>query len=266
MRFVLGVEYDGSRYCGWQRQKDKRSIQAMLEAALSSVAGRAVSVVCAGRTDAGVHARGQIVHFDVDVLRDARAWVLGSNSQLPNDIRVTGARQIKSDFHARYCANARYYRYVINNRTIRSALFPTQETWIYHPLDQNLMQQAARYLIGEHDFSSFRSSHCQSKSTNRWLYILDITRDADHVVLELVANAFLHHMVRNIAGVLIDIGLRKAPPVWIRDVLDARDRNAAGVTASAHGLYLTGVDYPDHFGLSSDPIFKRLPKDTKRYD
>lgn len=266
MRIAVGIEYDGSAYHGWQRQNDNQSIQETLEKALSSVADRELKTICAGRTDAGVHALEQIAHFDVDIVREIRAWVLGTNANLPDDIRVVWAKQVANEFHARYSAIARFYRYVIRNRCVRSALCPTHETWVYHPLDIMMMQDACRYLIGVHDFSSFRSQQCQSKSPIRRLYSLAVKGHGDRLTITVVANAFLHHMIRNIAGVLIRIGLGKEPPEWMQWVLSARDRNCADVTASPHGLYLAGVYYPRRYDLPTHQIFSRLPDDAKRYD
>lgn len=266
MRFVIGIEYDGSNYHGWQKQTIKQTVQGLVENALSCIANDTVSAVCAGRTDAGVHALEQIVHFDVDVVRELRAWVMGTNTQLPDDIRVLWAQQAVSGFHARYSAMARYYRYVIRNRPVRSALLKTQETWCYRSLDAQQMQQAAEFLVGRHDFSSFRARHCQSKSPVRNLYLIQVRRLDDNVIIDIVANAFLQHMVRNIAGVLIKIGAGTEPPEWALEVLLARDRHAGDVTASPQGLYLAGVCYPEHFGLSRHQIFKCLADAEESFD
>lgn len=265
-RIVLGIEYDGSSFFGWQSQATLRTIQSELERALSQIADHRVSVVCAGRTDAGVHALAQIVHFETDAKREPQAWVLGGNSQLPGDIRILWARTALSDFHARYSAIARYYRYVIFNRPIRSALTDRQSTWCYQPLATEKMHQAAQALLGHHDFSSFRAQGCQSKSPFRHVHFIDVSRTEDHVIIDIAANAFLHHMVRNIAGVLIEIGCGKRPVNWTKQLLQVKKRALGGVTAPPNGLYLGGVFYPDRYGLVNHPIFNKLPDDAKRHD
>jgi tRNA pseudouridine38-40 synthase len=265
-RIVLGIEYDGSRYSGWQSQHHLRTIQEELEKALSIVADQPVSVVCAGRTDAGVHAYEQVIHFDTGVDRAMHSWLLGGNSHLPNDIRILWANPANSDFHARYSAIARYYRYIIMNRPVRSALTPTQSTWCFARLSEGCMHQAAQYLVGHHDFSSFRAQGCQSKSPFRQIHFVKVSRERDLVYIDIIANAFLHHMVRNIAGTLIAIGTGKRSIDWINELLEVKSRKRGGVTASANGLHLAGVYYPEQYGLSSHPIFKNLPKDAKRHD
>lgn len=265
-RIVLGIEYDGSAYAGWQWQAGKRTLQGELQAALSKIADEAVTVHCAGRTDAGVHALEQVVHFDCAALRDLRAWLMGGNSQLPEDIRITWARPAIGDFHARYSAIARFYRYVILNRAMKSALLRTQATWCYQPLDENKMHQAAQFLIGEHDFSSFRAQGCQSKSPNRFMHFIDVYRQDEKIIIDICANAFLHHMVRNIAGVLIEIGSGKRPIDWTAQLLNIRDRAQAAMTAAPHGLHLGGVYYPEHYGIPHHPIFAKLPADAQRFD
>jgi tRNA pseudouridine38-40 synthase len=265
MRIALGIEYDGSAFAGWQWQPEKRTIQSAVEAAVSRVADSEIRVVCAGRTDAGVHATEQVVHFDTDVYRKPYSWLMGTNTELPEDVRILWVREVADDFHARYSAIARFYRYVILNRPMKSALQRRQVTWHYAPLDAESMQRGALHLIGEHDFSSFRAQDCQSKSPNRFLHFIHVIRDGDRVVIDLCANAFLHHMVRNIAGVLIDIGAGKHPPEWAGEVLEARNRKAGGVTAPADGLYFAGICYPEQFGIARHPIFAHLPKDAARY-
>ncbi|MBK8816475.1 MAG: tRNA pseudouridine(38-40) synthase TruA [Methylococcaceae bacterium] len=265
-RFVLGVEYDGSAYSGWQWQPSRRSIQNELEKALSKVADHPVSVVCAGRTDAGVHALEQIVHFDSFATRSCDAWLLGGNSGLPDDIRILWVKPIAGDFHARSSALARLYRYVIHNRSVKSALQYNQATWSYRPLDAELMHTAAQSLVGNHDFSSFRAKGCQSLSPFRHMYFIDVSREKDKVTLSICANAFLHHMVRNIAGVLMDIGSGKQPAEWTLELLAAKKREVAGVTAPPYGLYLESVYYPAHFGLFKHPAFNILPDDIKRFN
>ncbi|SMF95594.1 tRNA pseudouridine38-40 synthase [Methylomagnum ishizawai] len=266
MRLALGIEYDGSAFAGWQWQPDKRTVQATLDAALGRVADREVKAVCAGRTDAGVHALEQVVHFDPEVQRKPYSWLMGTNTVLPEDVRVLWVREVAEDFHARYSAIARYYRYVILNRPMKSALHRRQMTWHFAPLDVEAMHTAAQYLIGDHDFSSFRAQGCQSKSPHRYMHFIHVRREeADRVVIELCANAFLHHMVRNIAGVLIEIGSGKRPPRWAAEVLAARDRAQGGVTAPADGLYLGGICYPEAFGIVRHPIFQHLPAHASRY-
>lgn len=265
MRIALGVEYDGSGFAGWLWQSSGRTIQSELEAALSKVAAEPVRVVCAGRTDAGVHATAQVAHFDTGVYRKPYAWLMGGNSELPPDVRVTWVREVSEEFHARTSAIARFYRYVILNRSMKSALQRHQVTWVHAPLDIGPMQEAAAFLIGEHDFSSFRAQGCQSKSPQRFMHFIHVWREEDRVVIDLCANAFLHHMVRNIAGVLIAIGSGRHPPVWAAEVLMARNRKLGGVTAAADGLYFAGICYPETFGLPRHPIFDHLPADARRF-
>lgn len=265
-RIVLGVEYDGTAYAGWQWQQGKPSVQGELEKALSKIADYAVTVVCAGRTDAGVHALEQVVHFDTEVERDLHGWLMGGNSQLPDDIRITWAKPAVLDFHARYSAIARFYRYVILNRPMKSALLRTQATWCYQPLDAERMHDAAQFLIGEHDFSSFRAQGCQSVSPNRLMHFIDVYREGEKVIIDICANAFLHHMVRNIAGVLIEVGSGKQPQDWPRQLLVVKDRTQAAMTAPPHGLHLGGVCYPECYGLAKQLIFAKLPADAKRFD
>jgi len=264
-RIAFGLEYDGSAFAGWQWQRDRRTIQACVEEAVSKVAAERVDVVCAGRTDAGVHALEQVVHFDTSARREMRSWLLGANTELPEDVRVIWVREVDGEFHARYSAIARFYRYVILNRPMKSALLRRQVTWHYHELDVERMQEAAKHLIGEHDFSSFRAQGCQSKSPRRIMHFIQVRREGERVVIELAANAFLHHMVRNIAGVLMEIGSGKQAPAWAEAVLAARDRKLAGVTAPPDGLYLGGVYYPERFGIPRHPVFDRLPANASRY-
>lgn len=265
MRIALGIEYDGTAFAGWQWQPGRRTVQTVLENALSRIAAEPVRVHAAGRTDAGVHAIAQVAHFDSRAERPQRAWLLGSNTELPEDIRILWTRPVPADFHARYSAIARYYRYVILNRPMKSALSRRQVTWCFQPLDECRMQRAASCLVGEHDFSSFRAQGCQSTSPFRNLHFVTVRRDGERVIIELAANAFLHHMVRNIVGVLMTIGAGKRDPEWAAEVLAARDRAAGGVTALPDGLYLGGVCYPDRFELPRDPIFSLLPRGAARY-
>lgn len=265
-RIVLGIEYDGSRFSGWQWQASRRSVQSALEQALSKVADQPVTVICAGRTDAGVHALEQVVHFDTGARRDLHAWVLGGNSYLPEEVRILWAKPAQGDFHARYSAIARYYRYIILNRPVKSALSPRQTTWCYPPLDADNMHRAAQYLLGNHDFSSFRAQGCQSKSPFRMVHFIDVVREGEQVIIDLSANAFLHHMVRNIAGVLMAIGAGKQPVSWTQELLEVKSRQLGGVTAPPDGLYLAGVYYPERYGLAKHPIFEKLPANAKRHE
>lgn len=251
MRIACAVEYDGSAFCGWQRQDHARSVQGDVEAALSKVADHDVRVVCAGRTDSGVHASWQIIHFDTRAERSERSWVLGTNANLPDDAGLLWAREVDAGFHARFSAQTRCYRYIILNRDVPSALLRRRVTWVHQALDESRMQEGARYLLGEHDFSSFRALACQANSPVRTLYRLDIKRSGAYLYLDVEANAFLHHMVRNIAGVLIAVGRGAHRSHWVKDILDKRDRTQGGVTAPATGLYLVGVRYPEKYGIGS---------------
>ncbi len=252
-RIAIGLEYQGSAYAGWQRQPGCRSIQEGLERALTQVADETVSVVCAGRTDAGVHARGQVAHFDTQARRALRAWVLGANAALPRDISLVWALPVPEHFHARYSAEARTYRYIILNRRARSGLLAQRVTWVHRRLDERAMAQAAAALVGEHDFSAFRAAECQSKSPIRRLESLRVSRRGDWLIIDATANAFLHHMVRNIAGLLMTVGRGDASPQWAAQVLAGRDRREAAPTASADGLYLWSVRYPRAFALPESP-------------
>jgi tRNA pseudouridine38-40 synthase len=253
MRVALGIEYDGTSYNGWQRQKNGIGVQQRLEEALGFVADETVEVICAGRTDTGVHASGQVVHFDTSADRSERGWLLGANTNLPPDINVGWVRFVGDDFHARFSATGRRYRYVILNRLQRSALQRHRAWWVHQPLDERVMHEAAQTLLGEHDFSAFRAAGCQAKSAIRELTLIDVTRCGDRVTVEVAANAFLMHMVRNITGTLVAIGQGEQPLSWARDVLDGRDRALGGVTAPPHGLTLVAVDYPEAFGIPAAP-------------
>ncbi len=254
MRIALCVEYDGSGYCGWQFQPRSPSVQETLEAALSKIVDQPVRVVAAGRTDTGVHALGQVVHFDTDRPRPLRAWLRGANTKLPADVRIVAAQQVAEDFHARYSAFARHYRYLLLNRSQAPAIGHGRASWEPRPLDAHAMQAAAQQLLGEHDFSAFRAASCQSHSSWRTLSRLDVTRHGAWLVVDVVANAFLHHMVRNLVGTLIDIGIGDRPPAWAGQLLHGRDRTRAGATAPAAGLYLAAVHYPPRFGLTPPPL------------
>lgn len=243
MRIALGVEYDGTNYHGWQRQNNVCAVQEKIECALSQVAAQPVDVICAGRTDAGVHALGQVVHFDTEVVRSDRAWILGTNGNLPTDIRILWARRVTEDFHARYSAMARQYRYVIYNNTVASAILRYRTMWVPATLNEKLIHEAGQYLIGKHDFSSFRASGCQAKSADRNVMLLEATRSGSIINIDIKANAFLLHMVRCIVGMLIKIGKGEKPVSWANQVLLARDRKVSAATALAHGLYLVKVEY-----------------------
>ncbi|MCP5419224.1 MAG: tRNA pseudouridine(38-40) synthase TruA [Gammaproteobacteria bacterium] len=250
MRIALGLEYDGSQFRGWQiQEKGVRTVQCCLEQALSSIADHPIHTFCAGRTDAGVHAIGQVVHFDTSARRPAQAWIMGGNSNLPADIGVLWAQPVPETFHARFSAVARRYRYVILNRPYRPVLERHRAAWWYKPLSAHSMDKAAQDLLGEHDFSAFRGRHCQARTPVRTVHAIRVERHGDHVVLDIEANAFLHHMVRNITGVLLAIGGGERPIDWAGDVLAGCDRRLAGVMAPPEGLYLIEVRYADSFGL-----------------
>ncbi|MBN2866927.1 MAG: tRNA pseudouridine(38-40) synthase TruA [Thiotrichales bacterium] len=248
-RVVLCVEYQGSQYCGWQRQLDCESVQGHVERAISSIANETVGVQCAGRTDTGVHSVGQIVHFDTTAERPPSAWVRGANTKLPFDIRIAWARSIESDFHARFSAIARQYRYVIYNRDVHSAVLAHRATWEPIPLDAGFMHEAAQHLLGEQDYQSFRASACQASHAKREIQAISVKRQGDFVLIDIQANAFLHHMVRNIAGTLMEIGRGERPIAWVAELLALKDRTKAGPTAPAFGLYFVNALYPDQFNI-----------------
>lgn len=251
-RIAIGIEYDGSHFNGYQMQSHgTRTVQDLVQQALSKVANHPVSVTCAGRTDTGVHATDQVLHFDTPAIREGKAWVQGVNTHLPDDIAVLWSRNVSDDFNARFKAVRRSYRYVIRNTPSRPAIQNRRVTWIYDDIDVAAMHEGAQALIGAHDFSSFRSSQCQAKHANRVMYSIDVTRDKDHIYIDVCANAFLHHMVRNIVGSLLLIGRGEKPVVWMSEVLALRDRKQAGMTAAAAGLYLVAVEYPPEYGLPS---------------
>lgn len=253
MRVALGVQYDGSEFRGWQVQRPGvRTVQSCLERALTHVADHPVSLICAGRTDAGVHGIGQVTHFDTTAVRSARSWVLGGNANLPPDLSLIWACEVPEDFHARFSALSRRYRYLIFNQPHRSALWHRRATWCYRALEAERMHEAGQALVGEHDFSSFRAAECQARHPVREIRELVVRRWGDGVVLEVEANAFLHHMVRNIAGVLMAIGVGDRPVEWAREVLERRDRTQGGVTAPAEGLYLLAVRYPERYDLPTN--------------
>ena len=249
MRLAVGIEYDGSGFNGWQFQNNGVSVQEKVEYALGFVADHPVRVVCAGRTDTGVHAVGQVVHFDTEARRSERSWVFGANANLPKSVAVIWAREVDESFHARFSAQARRYRYVIFNRPVRPTFLAYRVTWDHRPLDVARMAQAATCLVGEHDFNAYRASECQAKSPVRTVDELNVFRQDDLVIIDIRANAFLHHMVRNIAGVLMAIGAGEQPVDWSQQVLESRERALGGVTAPPYGLYLMHVDYGPDFDI-----------------
>lgn len=249
LRFAAAVEYFGANYAGWQRQQHAPSVQGCLEQALGQVANVPVETVCAGRTDAGVHAVGQIVHFDTTAKREPIDWLFGANALLPRDISLRWVQQVDQQFHARFSATSRRYCYFILDRRARSGLLDGRVAWSRHSLDVDIMHRAGQCLLGEHDFSAFRAAECQSRTPMRHVSELSVGRRGDLVCIEVAANAFLHHMVRNIAGVLMQVGSGQKPPEWPQAVLDSRDRTQGGITAPAAGLYLVRVNYPSQWEL-----------------
>ena len=249
MRVALALEYDGSRFLGWQTQPGGGTVQDALQEALSVIAASSIEVTCAGRTDRGVHARMQVVHFDTEATRPETAWVRGANALLPDSIAVLWSRAVAGDFHARYAAQSRTYRYVLLNRPVRPALAARHAGWYHAPLSVEAMREAAGLLIGEHDFSAFRSSECQAKNPVRTLHALAVSADGERIDFTIRANAFLHHMVRNIVGCLVYVGSGKHPPSWLADVLASRNRARAAPTFAAEGLYLEQVEYAERWGL-----------------
>jgi len=249
MKIALGIEYDGSAYNGWQSQKHGHGVQEDVEKALSTVADQDISVVCAGRTDTGVHALAQVVHFETTAQRSERSWILGANANLPKSVSVHWAKQVDYDFHARFSALNRRYRYIILNQFSRPAVLSRRVTWKGQALDVALMSQAAEDLVGEHDFSSYRAVACQASSPIRTVQYLNVTRNENFVYIDIQANAFLQHMVRNIAGVLMSIGTGEESVDWAKQVLEFRDRKLGGVTAPPDGLYFMQVEYPEKFSI-----------------
>lgn len=253
MRYAAGIEYDGSAFKGWQfLGEGGPSVQAALEQALSSVADAPVSVMCAGRTDAGVHGQCQVVHFDTEVVRDPRAWTLGTSTRLPPEVAVRWCQPVDADFHARFSARARRYRYRIMNRSVRPALGRQLLSWDRRPLDADAMHQAAQLLLGENDFSALRSAECQAAHARREMQRISVTREGEMVEVQVQANAFLHHMVRNIVGSLCMIGAGERPVEWMGEVLAGRDRTKAGPTAPAAGLVFLGPLYPTIWQLPDE--------------
>jgi len=249
MRIALGLEYDGSGFNGWQSQPDGRSVQDALERALQAVAGEPVRTIAAGRTDAGVHASMQVVHFDTPVERPRTAWVRGVNAYLPATVAVLWAQGVDPGFHARFAAIARHYSYYLLNRPVRAGLLARRVGWYHRALDVQAMREAAAGLLGTHDFSAFRAAECQARTPVKTLAKADITCDGDLIRFDFSADAFLHHMIRNLVGSLVHVGAGKAAPAWFQDVLRGTDRTRAAATFAADGLYFTGVDYPASFAL-----------------
>lgn len=248
-RWAAAVEYLGTPYSGWQSQPHAPSVQAALETALSRVADHTVETVAAGRTDAGVHGFNQVIHFDSSSERTPYAWLLGTNTNLPEDVALRWVQPIASDFHARFSARSRSYRYVIHNARFRSALLFGRAAWVAWSLDADAMHRAAQALLGENDFSAFRDAECQSRTPMRNVHSIGVRRQGSFVVLDIRANAFLHHMVRNIAGSLIEVGGGRRPEAWITEVLASRQRTRAGMNAPACGLYFVDAEYPSQFAI-----------------
>jgi len=249
MRIALGLEYCGVGFCGWQSQPQACGVQDALEAAVSTIAGTETSVTAAGRTDAGVHAALQVVHFDATANRPLSAWIRGVNSHLPAGVAVLWAREVREDFHARFAATQRGYCYVLLNHPVRPGLNNGLIGWHHRPLDVAAMNIAAAHLIGQHDFSAFRAAECQAKSPVKELRVAHVARRGDYLLCDFRADGFLHHMVRNLMGCLIQVGAGAQPPAWMRDILESRDRTLAAPTFDAAGLYLTHIRYPADFDL-----------------
>ncbi|MGH8740848.1 MAG: tRNA pseudouridine(38-40) synthase TruA [Burkholderiales bacterium] len=246
---ALGLEYDGSSFLGWQTQPGGGTVQDAVEQALAAIAGAPVSVTCAGRTDRGVHARGQVVHFDTDVSRPAAAWVRGTNALLPDSVAVLWSGAVAEDFHARYSALSRTYRYRLVNRAVRPAIAARYAGWFHAPLDVQSMREAAAVLVGERDFSAFRSAACQARSPVRTIHALQILQDGEKIEFVVRANAFLHHMVRNIVGTLVYAGRDRRPAQWVKEILESRDRSRAAPTFAPQGLTLEAVEYDGKWNL-----------------
>ncbi|GAB2784362.1 tRNA pseudouridine(38-40) synthase TruA [Halomonas shantousis] len=257
-RLALGVEYDGSAYCGWQRLKHAPSVQAALEAALSRVAGAPIRALCSGRTDTGVHATRQVVHIDTEVPRSQKAWVFGANANLPRDIAVRWAVPVERDFHARFSALGRRYQYLILNQPNRPVLERANATWCREPLDAERMHAAAQALVGEHDFSSFRAAGCQSKTPWRHLHFIEVQRHGPLVVIDVQANAFVHHMIRNIVGALVVVGKGEQDEGHMRRLLALQDRSLANATAPGCGLHFVDSLYDERFNLPREPLGPNL--------
>lgn len=253
MRIAIGLEYDGAAFSGWQSQPSGNTVQDVLEEAVARIAGGRVQLSCAGRTDAGVHALAQVAHFDVMVERPLSAWVRGTNAHLPPTVAVNWAVEVPENFHARFCAQSRAYRYLLLNRPVRPGLYAGKVGWCHQPLDVAAMQEAAACLIGEHDFSSFRAAECQAKSPVKTMHEFSVWREGSFVIFACRANAFLHHMVRNLVGALVYVGMGRRPPEWLAELLAARDRRMGAPTIDPAGLYLVGIQYDPRWGIPSAP-------------
>jgi tRNA pseudouridine38-40 synthase len=259
-RIAALLEYDGSAFNGWQFQTNGvGGIQKAVEAALSAVANEPVSVICAGRTDTGVHATAQVIHFETRACRTPHSWICGANRYLPDTVALHWAGEVPENFHARYSAEARSYCYLILNQMSRPGMFGNMQTWWHRPLDAERMHAAAQSLLGEQDFSALRARGCQSSTPWRFVESVQVHRHGDRILLKVTANAFVYHMIRNIVGTLLPIGEGQKPVSWMAEVLATRDRRCAGITAPSRGLYFTGVRYPREFALPSDTISDRLP-------
>lgn len=251
---ALGVEYNGQNYCGWQKQSHSPSIQEPIEAALSSICAQDIIVFCAGRTDSGVHATNQVIHFEFEGSRPHTAWLRGANNKLPNDISITWSKEVDKEFHARFSATNRTYRYIIQNTPYPNATLASLATWHRNNLDERLMNQAAQYLLGENDFKSFQASGCQAKTSTRTVEKIIVERKGSFVVLQITANAFLHHMVRNIIGCLLQVGEGKKPPEFVKNLILLKDRTKAPDTAKPNGLYLIDVGYPENYIIPKNEV------------
>ncbi|MBS1198007.1 MAG: tRNA pseudouridine synthase [Proteobacteria bacterium] len=249
MKIALGIEYFGGAFCGWQTQPNRKAVQDVLEAALSNIAGEKISTMCAGRTDAGVHACQQVVHFETEVKRPLMAWVRGVNTLLPDAVAVRWAQPVADEFHARFSAYGRRYRYLLINRAQRPGLWRGRCGWLHHPLDVEAMQAAAATLLGTHDFSAFRSAECQAKSPIKQMRQAEIRRQGNLIIFDFEADAFLQHMVRNLVGSLIFVGRKTRPVEWLAELLEQKDRKLAGLTFPPDGLYFLGPLYEKHWGL-----------------
>lgn len=250
-RIALGIEYDGSGFSGWQSQAHGNTVQDVLERALARVANTEIRSICAGRTDAGVHATGQVVHFDTPVLRPLTAWVRGVNAHLPATVAVRWAAAVELDFNARFSAIGRSYRYVLLNRSVRPGVLNGRVGWFHRPLELGAMQHACALIVGEHDFSAFRAAECQAKSPVRLMKSASVQREGDFILFDFNANAFLHHMVRNLVGAMVFIGAGRQPPSWMANLLESKDRSRAAPTFDPAGLYFTGPEYGPEWRLPS---------------
>ena len=257
-KHAIAIEYKGTGYCGWQRQKHCTGVQNEVERALSFVANHEIELSCAGRTDAGVHAVEQIAHFETSVVRNQRAWVLGCNTRLPKDIRIKWVEPVSHEFHARYSAIARSYRYIIYNSKTPSAIFSDCSSWDYRPLDVDKMREAAQCILGEHDFSAFRAAGCQAQTANRNIHSLALEKEGQWIYFDIKANAFLYHMVRNIVGSLCALGSDDRSIEWINELLIGKDRTKSAPTADAAGLYFVKAWYPEKFQLPHSNLQPRL--------